>query len=113
MEAPEHLREINALKDLALDLAGKVGSRLEAGIPPAELVTLLREQTTTIGQFRDRFADFQREVPRETRAHYREEIERLRTSFDNLVGASEANYRLASQKGIRLSGIGGKPYTRG
>ena len=113
MQAPDHLQEINALKDRALDLAGQVGSRLEAGIPPTELVTLLREQATTIGQFRDRFADFQRDVPRETRAHFRQEIERLRTSFDSLVGASEANYRLASQKGIRLSGIGGKPHTRG
>ncbi|MDP6776000.1 MAG: hypothetical protein QGI83_04475 [Candidatus Latescibacteria bacterium] len=113
MKAPEHLQEINALKDRALDLAGQVGSRLEAGTPPTELVQLLREQAATIGQFRDRFADFQREVPRETRAHFRTEIERLKTSFDSLVGASEANYKLASQKGVRVGGIGGKPHPRG
>lgn len=109
--AAEQLREISDLYDRATRLAQQVNDRLKAGQPPELFVDLLREQAEGINRLHGLLAGFSAEEFSQSDAGVREEVRRLQAAFKTLVQAAEENHRLVTQKGIRLTGVGGKPYT--
>lgn len=99
-------KDLLALKDRALEQADHIGHRLAEGTPPEDLVPLLNAQVETLAQLQSRISDMNatgwREVPGQ-------EVQRFQKAFQHLVEVSENHLRQVSQKGIRLTGIGGKP----
>ncbi|MDA0746592.1 MAG: hypothetical protein O2954_08725 [bacterium] len=104
------LNEILDLYNQAARLAEKVGSQLQAGASPDGLISFLREQADTIGQLQTSLAELAAGEPPD--ASNQQKIEQLKTDFETLVKQTEENYRMAAKKGVRLTGIGGKPYRR-
>ena len=109
--AAEQLREVSELYDCAARLARQVNDRLKAGQPPDRFVDLLREQAEAVNRLHGLLTGFSTAEFSQSDAGAREEVRRIQTAFKALVQAAEENHRLATQKGIRLTGVGGKPYT--
>ena len=111
MNRNERLREVSSLRERAASLAVQVESRLRAGRSPDRLISLLREQLEVIDCIRSNLTELSTAESSESQAQTREEVERLKADFRGLVETAEENVRLASQKGVRLTGIGGRPHT--
>ena len=111
MNRNERLREVSSLRERATSLAEQVESRLRSGRSPARLISLLREQLEVVACIQSTLTELSTAESSEPQAQIREEIERLKTGFRGLVETAEENVRLASQKGVRLTGIGGRPHT--
>ncbi len=110
MKAAEQLIEMRALQEQATRLSQHVGTRLKAGLPPTQLIPLLQEQAGVIARLQNRLMDFTPEGPPASRARIRQDVDRLKADFKHLVKTTGENHRLAAQKGVRLTGIGGKPF---
>ena len=112
MKPPDSgLHEISGLQERASELATQVGEKLRAGMPPQTLVSLLKEQAEAVARLHIRLVEAVAEISSCHQAKNGVELERIKASFKALVEAAEENYRLATQKGILLPGIGGKPHT--
>ncbi len=111
MKQTECLHRVFELQDRAATLAERIGARLKDGTPPDQLLPILREQVETFAQIQAHLERFRAAESSESRPELQMEVERLKTEFQTLVQASEEQIQLASQKGVRLTGIGGKPYT--
>ena len=111
MKQAECLHRVLELQDRAATLAERIGARLKDGAPPDRLLPILREQVETFAQIQAYLEKFKAADSSESRPELQMEVERLKTEFQTLVQASEEQVQLASQKGVRLTGIGGKPYT--
>ena len=112
MRPPDNsLHEICGLQERASELAIQVGEKLKAGMPPQRLVSLLKEQAEAVARLHTRLVQAVTEISSCHHAKDGVELERIKASFQTLVEAAEENYRLATQKGILLPGIGGKPHT--
>jgi hypothetical protein len=105
------LEKLIGLFDSARDQARAVGDMLESGRPAETLTERLREQADTMVRFQALLAEFRPEQSRKARSEIKRRVEDMRTQFEDLVKVTEANHRLASKKGVRLSGLGGKPHT--
>ena len=110
MNPAEHLRHIRSIQDRARQLSDQVGESLQAGTPPERLVPLLKTQVETLSQLQNSLARLAVESTPEFRAAHREHLKQLKETFQNLADASTAHHQQATRKGIRLTGIGGKPY---
>ena len=101
------LNELTALKDQALDQANQIGRQIDAGTPSDKLVPLLQSQVETLTQFQMRLSDFVKSDPGEV---HREAVQQLKIAVQNLSQTANRHVQRASKKGVRLSGIGGKPH---
>lgn len=99
--------QILLLKDRATQQSDQIGHHLSEGIPPERLVSLLQIQTETIGQLQTLLVNFAQKDNLNT---HREDIQNLKKTLQNLMQAAEQHVQKATQKGMRLTGIGGKPY---
>lgn len=104
---PVSFEQILVLKDRVAAQSDQIGRELAEGTPPEKLVPLLKTQAETIAQFRIGLADLAQSP---SLAGRRDELQTLKQAFQNLVHAAEHHVRQATQKGVRVSGIGGKPY---
>lgn len=111
MKQAECLHSLLELQDRAATLAERISARLKDATPPDQLLPILREQVETFAQIQVHLEKFKAAESSESRPELQEGIKRLKTEFQTLVQASEEQVQLASQKGVRLTGIGGKPYT--
>ncbi len=99
--------QITVLKDRAIKQSAQIGQQLAAGVPPETLVALLKTQAETIAQLQTLVAEWAGQDHLATR---RKDIQDLKQTLLQLVQAAEQNVQKATQKGMRLTGIGGKPY---
>ena len=107
MKQSEHLQDLQTLCDQARDQSEQIGAKLDAGAAPETLVPLLKHQTQTIAQFQTRLVHFAQSGEASA---FATEIDHLKTRFEQLIQTSEQHLQKAQQKGVRLSGIGGKPH---
>lgn len=101
------IRHLHTLKDQALTQSAQIGEQLQQGIPPDKLVSLLQAQSETVKTLQAGI----RELGRETQiAQHHNDIKILQTALKELAEAAQAHVQQATQKGVRLTGIGGKPH---
>lgn len=105
------LEKLIGLFDSARRQAQEVGELLESGRPAETLTERLGKQAETMVRFQALLAEFKPEQSRKAHSEIKRRVEDMRKQFEDLVKATEANHRLASKKGVRLSGLGGKPHT--
>jgi hypothetical protein len=103
----EQIEHLNKLCDQAHDLSNQIGAQLETGAAPETLVPLLKTQAETIVQFQTLLSDFAQAGQINA---YANDIERFKISFQTLVQTADQHVQKAQQKGVRLTGIGGKPH---
>lgn len=103
------LQEILALHRQAAELAEGVGARLKEGVPPERLVPELKEQTQALSRIKASMEKWTRAESAGSEDDDREQLEQLKAAFGELVKVTDDNHRVATQKGFRLTGIGGKP----
>lgn len=107
MTQSEQLEHLNKLCDQARDLSDQIGAQLESGAAPDALVPLLRTQAETITQFQTLLSDFAQAGQINA---YAGDIERFKTDFQTLIHTADQHVQKAQKKGVRLTGIGGKPH---
>lgn len=110
MKPTEPLIHLMALQEHAADLSRQVDARLTAE-SPEQLVPLLQDQVETLKRFQNHLTTFIAEGSSDARSAFQAELQELKTTFQKLVQSSEAHYQKSTQQGIRLTGIGGKPYS--
>ncbi len=98
------LRKLSEMQTRVSLLVDQIQEQYSQGPTPERIVPLLREQAQIIVQLQTSLTEY---TP--TSAD-REEMAKLKVSFRRLVERTDRNYRIASKIGIRLTGIGGKPY---
>ena len=98
------LRKLSEMQTRVSLLADQIQEQYNQGPTPERIVPLLKEQAQIIVQLQTSLKEY---TP--TSAD-REEMAKLKVSFRRLVERTDRNYRIASKIGIRLTGIGGKPY---
>jgi len=103
----ERLQHLQTLCDQARDQTDQIGAKLDAGATPDTLVPLLNTQAETIAQFQTHLVYLANSKEKDD---FVKDIEHLKTSFEYLIHTSEQHLQKAQQKGVRLSGIGGKPH---
>lgn len=111
MKPAERLTELMALQGRAEKLSEKVGVRLNGGQSPEQLVPLLQDQVETLKRFQHHLATFVEEGSSDSRTAFKTELQKLKHTFQKLLQTSETHTQESTRKGIRLTGIGGKPYT--
>ena len=99
------LAEVLENQKRAIGLASEVGSRLDSGASPQSIVKLLEEQVGIIKEIQKGVSTLGREGNVDE-----DDFQALKESLKELAGTTETHYQIASRNGIRLSGIGGKPY---
>jgi len=104
------LEELIALFDSARRQAKEVGELLGSGQSAEALTARLREQAGTMAQLQALLSEFSPERSLRTRSEIKRSIDGMRSDFKDLVKSAEANHRLAARKGVRLTGLGGKPH---
>jgi septal ring factor EnvC (AmiA/AmiB activator) len=105
MNQTKTLRELLEMQSRASLLAEQIHAQFNKGLPPGRIVPLLKEQAQNIALLQASLKEY---VPD---GADREDIEKLKSEFGSLVERTEQNYKAVSKKGLRLTGIGGKPYT--
>ena len=105
MKPTTPLSEILEMQTRASQLALQIQEQLAHRPSPDQIVPLLKEQSQVISHLQ---TDLKNYTPDKTD---RENFERLKEEFKLLVKRTEQNYQTVSRKGIRLAGVGGKPYT--
>ena len=95
------------LKDQALAQSAQIGEQLNQGIPPDKLVSLLQAQSETVKTLQMGI----QELAQETHiTQHHNNIKILQQALKELAEAAQAHVKQATQKGVRLTGIGGKPH---
>ena len=112
MKPPDPLDELEALFDRARQLAAEVGQQLESGHAAEVLTPRLRQQAEAMAQLQTGLSGFEPDRICRPREEVRKRIDRIRSEFRDLVDRTEANHALASKRGVRVAGVGGKPYSR-
>ena len=98
------LRKLSEMQTRVSLLADQIQEQYSQGPTPERIVPLLKEQAQIIVQLQTSLKEY---TPT---SEDREEMAKLKVSFRRLVEHTDRNYRNASKIGIRLTGIGGKPY---
>jgi|GEM_PF-1796523 hypothetical protein len=99
------LPELLEMQSNAARLAQQIQLRFTEGELPNRIVPLLKQQAETIALFQ---ASLKAYVPNSVD---REDLDTLKAKFSRLVESTDETYKAVAKKGIRLTGIGGKPYT--
>ena len=99
------LPELLEMQSNASQLAEQIQLRFTEGVPPDRIVPLLKQQAEMIAMFQTSLKAYTPD-PAD-----RDDLETLKTEFSRLVKSTDETHRAVSKKGIRLTGIGGKPYT--
>jgi len=101
------LQHLNTLKDQALAQSAQIGEQLNQGTPPDKLVPLLETQANTIKQLQTGIQT----LAQETQINqYHDAIKALQQALQDLAQQTQTQVQKATQKGVRLTGIGGKPH---
>lgn len=103
-DALEHL---NTLKDQAHTQSAQIGEQLNQGTPPDKLVPLLQAQADTIKMLQ---TGIQAVAQDPQIAQHQNAIKNLQKALQDLAQQTQSHVQKATQKGVRLTGIGGKPH---
>jgi endonuclease III len=101
------IRQLCILKDQALAQSGEISIQLTQGTPPDKLVPLLQKQSETIQTLQEGLQDLSKIKHIE---QHSEDIKMLQQTLKELAEASQTQVQKATQKGVRLPGVGGKPH---
>ena len=112
MRPPDPLDELDALFDRAKQLAAEVGQQLESGQAAEDLTPRLKLQVEAMTQLQTDLSGFEPDRVSRPREEVRQRIDRIRSEFKDLVDKTEANHALAAKRGVRVAGVGGRPYSR-
>ncbi len=98
---------LHTLKDQAITQSAQIGDQLNQGTPPDKLVPLLQTHSQTIQALQVGI----RELAQSTHiAQHQHDIQLLQKALKELAEAAQVQVQKATQKGVRLTGIGGKPH---
>ncbi len=112
-DPPDPINELVRLFDEARSLAGEVGEQLATGAASEELTAKLKRQADTTTRLHSLLAEFSMDKTGRPRPEVLSLLEQMRSEFEALVKATADNHESASVKGVRVAGVGGRPYARG
>ncbi|MDA0711126.1 MAG: hypothetical protein O3B73_13050 [bacterium] len=101
------LQHLHRLKDQASTRSAKIGEELGKGLTPDKLVPLLQDQSDLILELHTGILELMQWADL---ALHGEDVRLLQKAIGALSKAAEAQLQAATKKGVRLSGIGGKPH---
>jgi len=104
---PDAIGHLHTLKDQAIAQSAQIGEQLNQGTPPDKLVPLLQTHSETIQKLQ---AGIQALAQSTNIAPYHNDIKLLQQALKELAEAAQLQVQKATQKGVRLTGIGGKPH---
>ncbi|MBT3605401.1 MAG: hypothetical protein HOE48_25580 [Candidatus Latescibacteria bacterium] len=101
------VRHLHTLKDQAITQSAQISDQLNQGISTDKLVPLLQKQAETIKSLQ---AGIQ-ELSQSTQiVQHKDDIKILQQTLKELAEAAQEQVQKTTQKGVRLTGIGGKPH---
>ncbi|MFT5369113.1 MAG: hypothetical protein ACI8V2_004087 [Candidatus Latescibacterota bacterium] len=101
------IQHLHTLKDQAFTQSALISDQLTKGTPSDKLVPLLQTQSETIKTLH---AGIQ-ELAKETHiTQHHDDIKILQQALKELAEAAQTQFTQATQKGVRIMGVGGKPY---
>jgi len=112
MKQAESLKKVLELQGKSVILSKKISKKLKDKTLPVLLLPVLKEQVKNLSQIQLQIGKFKLDKYCGSHSELKEEVENLKTKFSALVKNSEDQVLLASKKGIRLTGTGGKPYSQ-
>lgn len=103
-DAVQHL---HTLKDQAVSQSAQISDQLNQGMSTDKLVPLLQKQAETIKSLQVGIQELSQTT--EILQH-KDDIKALQQTLKELAEAAQKQVQKATQKGVRLTGIGGKPH---
>ena len=98
---------LHTLKDQAITQSAQIGDQLNQGTPPDKLVPLLQAHAETVKTLQAGI----RELAQSTHLdQHHNDIKILQQALKELAETTQSQVQKATQKGMRLTGIGGKPH---
>lgn len=101
------IQHLHALKEQAITQSAQITDQLDQGTPPDKLVPLLQTHSETIQSLQTGIKELAQSPHI---AQHIEEVKILQQTLKELAEAAHTQVQKATQKGVRLTGIGGKPY---